>query len=312
MSAVLATRSFPALGTTATVAVTEPAALDAATELLRERLEAVDLACSRFRPDSELMWVNARAGIAVQISPLLARSVRVALDAARRSNGCVDPTLGSQLRAAGYDRTFALVVERGTWRFAPSSAPRAAWKDVHLDDEERELVVPEGVELDLGATAKALAADDAARALATATGTGVLVSLGGDIAVAGDAPADGWSVRIADDHAAPVVERGPTVAIMNGGLATSSTTVRRWSTDQGEAHHILDPRTGRPAITPWRTVTVAAATCVDANVAATAAIVLGEDAVSWLVAARLPARLAPHDGSVVLVAGWPADEAQAA
>jgi FAD:protein FMN transferase len=311
VSLVPATRSFPALGTTATVAVTEPAALDAASELLRARLEAVDLACSRFRPDSELAWVNAHAGTAVLVSPLLARSVRVALDAARTSDGWVDPTLGSQLRAAGYDRTFALVRERGTWRFAPSPARRAAWRDVHLDDEERALLVPEGVELDLGATAKALAADDAARGLAAATGAGILVSLGGDIAVAGATPPDGWSVRIADDHAA-VARPGPTVAITIGGLATSSTAVRRWRTDQGEAHHILDPRSGRPAVTPWRTVTVAAAACVEANVAATAAVVLGAAAVAWLAAARLPARLARHDGSVVAVAGWPADESKAA
>jgi FAD:protein FMN transferase len=311
LSAVPATRSFPALGTTATVAVTEPPALDAAVELLRERLEAVDLACSRFRAESELAWVNAHAGVAVQVSPLLARSVRIALDAARSSDGCVDPTLGSQLRGAGYDRTFALVRARGTWQFAPSPARRAAWKDVRLD-EERTLLVPEGVQLDLGATAKALAADDAARALAAAIGAGVLISLGGDIAIAGAAPPGGWSVRIADDHAAPVAGPGPTVAITVGGLATSSTAVRRWQTDRGEAHHILDPRSGRPAVTPWRTVTVAAGTCVDANVAATASVVLGADAVSWLVAARLPARLVRDDDSVVAVAGWPADEERAA
>jgi thiamine biosynthesis lipoprotein len=308
MSEVLDTLSFSALGTTATVAATEPASLDAAGELLRERLDAVDLACSRFRADSELAWVNAHAGTAVPVSPMLARAVRVALDAARTSHGCVDPTLGSQLRAAGYDRTFALVRERDTWRFAPSRTRDAAWKDVQLDDEERVLLIPEGVELDLGATAKALAADDAARDIAAATGAGVLVSLGGDIAVAGAAPVGGWSVRIADDHAAPLSERGPTVAITSGGLATSSTAVRRWQTDQGEAHHILDPRSGRPAATPWQTVTVAAATCVDANVAATAAVVLGAEAVVWLVAARLPARLVRHDGSVVVVAGWPAEE----
>ncbi len=312
MTDALRTRSFAALGTTATVAVTEPAALDDASELLRERLQALDRACSRFRPDSELAHVNARAGIAVRVSSLLARAVRVALDAAQTSNGCVDPTLGAQLRAAGYDRTFALVRERDTWRFAPSRTLRAAWKDVHLDDGERLLLVPEGVELDLGATAKALAADDAAHEIAAETGVGVLVSLGGDLAVAGTPPSGGWSVRIADDHAAPPSEPGPKVAIASGALATSSTAVRRWQTDQGEAHHILDPRSGRPAVTPWRTVTVAATTCVDANVAATAAVVVGAEAVDWLVAARLPARLVRHDGSVVSVAGWPAEELRVA
>lgn len=312
MSDALNARSFPALGTTATVVVTAPAVLEAATELLRAGLEAVDLACSRFRADSELAWVNAHAGIPVRVSPLLARAVRVALEAARASNGCVDPTLGSQLQAAGYDQTFALVRERGTWQFAPTRPRNATWNDVQLDDDERVLHVPEGIELDLGATAKALTADDAVHEIAQMTGAGALVSLGGDISAAGPAPAGGWSVRIADDHAAPLTNHGPTVAITAGGLATSSTVVRRWQTDQGEAHHILDPRSGRPAVTPWRTVTVAAATCVDANVAATAAVVLGSDAVSWLVAARLPARLVRHDGSVVLVGGWPSEEARVA
>jgi thiamine biosynthesis lipoprotein len=309
MSEPLSTTSFPALGTTATVVAAEPASLDTASELLRERLRALDVTCSRFRTDSELTWVNAHAGVAVSVSPLLARTVRVALDAAHASRGCVDPTLGSQLRAAGYDRTFALVRERATWRLAPAPAPpREAWRAVELDDEQRFLLIPEGVELDLGATAKALAADEAAHAIAATIGAGVLISLGGDIAVAGPAPAGGWPVRIAEDHAASLTDPGPTVAIRTGGLATSSTSVRRWKTEQGEAHHILDPRSGRPTITPWRTVTVAAATCVDANVAATAALVRGAAAVDELGAARLPSRLVRRDGSVVQVAGWP-DEA---
>jgi thiamine biosynthesis lipoprotein len=291
---------------------TEPASLGAASELLRERLRALDLTCSRFRADSELAWVNAHAGAAVSVSPLLARAVRVALDAARTSGGCVDPTLGSQLRAAGYDRTFALVRERATWRLAPAPPQREAWRAVELDDEQRFLLVPEGVELDLGATAKALAADDAAHAIAAAVGAGVLVSLGGDIAVAGPAPAGGWPVRIAENHSAPLTDAGPTVAIATGGLATSSTSVRRWPTEQGEAHHVLDPRSGRPAVTPWRTVTVAAATCLEANVAATAALVRGAEAVDGLAAARLPARLVRRDGSVVHVAGWPDEAPRAA
>jgi len=305
--------SFRALGTTATVVVTESTSLATAAELLRERLEAVDRACSRFRGDSELTWVNAHAGTVVSVSPLLARAIRVALNAARTSAGCVDPTLGSQLRAAGYDRTFALVRERATWRIAAATpSVGASWKDVRLADEHRTLFVPEGVELDLGATAKALAADDAARAIAASIEAGVLVSLGGDIAVAGPAPVGGWSVRIADDHAALPADGGPIVAITTGGLATSSTSVRRWQTDRGEAHHILEPRTGLPVATPWRTVTVAAATCVEANVASTAALVLGAEAVNRLASARLPARLVRRDGSVVGVAGWPPEESFAA
>ena len=171
--------------------------------------------------------------------------------------------------------------------------------------------MPSGVELDLGATAKALAADDAARSIAESTDTGVLVSLGGDLAVAGAAPRGGWAVLIADDHAAPLDSPGPTVTISAGGLATSGTAVRRWRTDSGEAHHILDPRTGRSALTPWRTVSVAATTCADANIAATTAIILGEAGVDWLAGRNLPARCVRADGSVTTVGGWPS-EAQAA
>ena len=166
-----------------------------------------------------------------------------------------------------------------------------------------------GVELDLGATAKALAADRSARAAHEAAGCSVLVSLGGDVAIAGDAPPGGWSVRIADDHAAALDGPGPAVALSGGGLASSGTTVRRWRSGDAELHHIVDPRTGRPADTPWRTVSVAAASCVDANVAGTAAVVLGDAAPAWLAERRLPARLVARDGGVLCVAGWPEDAA---
>jgi thiamine biosynthesis lipoprotein len=133
----------------------------------------------------------------------------------------------------------------------------------------------------------------------------VVVSIGGDVAVAGASPGHGWSVGLADDHAAPFPVGGPAVAVRSGGLATSGTCVRNWATASGRAHHIIDPRTGTPAETPWRTVSVAAASCVDANTASTAAVVLGEDAPEWLAARRLPARLVRQNGEVVRVAEWP-------
>jgi len=306
-----ATARFEALGTTAVVSVTDEGALSEARELLARDLAEVDRACSRFREDSELVRANACAGTPVRVGTLLADAVRVALDAARSSNGLVDPTLGAHLRAAGYDRTFSLVQERGTWQIRALPARRASWGDVDLDDEERMLLIPAGVELDLGATAKAWASDRAATRIAEVTGCGALVSVGGDVAVAGPAPSGGWSIRIADDQAAELDAPGPVVAITTGGLATSGVAVRRWATDQGEAHHLIDPRTGRPAVTPWRTVSVAATSCVAANTVSTAAIVLGEDATAWLLQRGLPARAARGDGSVLTVCGWPA-EAQAA
>jgi thiamine biosynthesis lipoprotein len=303
----IASDSFAALGTTALIAVTKAPALGAARRALEEELAAVDGACSRFRSDSELVSLNRSAGSAVCVSRRLFESVQVALDVAALTAGLVDPTVGTTLRLAGYDGTFAEIRLRDGRLVRPSFAPVAGWASVAIDPRRRTIRVPTGVELDLGATAKALAADRAALAAADATGAGVLVSLGGDIAVAGDPPAGGWPVRIADDHTAPLDGPGPVVSIAEGGLASSGTRVRRWTTAGGELHHIIDPRTARPAVTPWRTVSVAASSCVRANAASTAAIVLGESATAWLEHARLPARLAAEDGAVATVNGWPAE-----
>ena len=302
------TASFLALGTTAVVVVVEPARLGAALAALERELDAIDVACSRFRDDSELARVNAATGRAVRIGPLLMEALRVAQRASDATGGIVSPTLGRSVRLAGYDRDFRLVALRDADTFE-ARFETVAPASVELDEERATVRVPPGVELDLGATAKALAADRGARAAHAAAGCGVLVALGGDIAIAGEAPPGGWSVRIADDHAAPLDGDGPTVALAGGGLASSGTTVRRWRSGDAELHHIVDPRSGRPADTPWRTVSVAAATCVDANVASTAAVVLGESAPSWLAERRLPARLVARDGRTVRVAGWPEEAA---
>jgi thiamine biosynthesis lipoprotein len=167
--------------------------------------------------------------------------------------------------------------------------------------------------LDLGATAKALAADRAAVAIEAAVDCGVLVNLGGDIRVAGEPPADGWRVGIADDVGFEVrmasIEPDQVVVIRDGGLATSGTSARTWRRDGVDLHHIIVPSTGLPADSCWRTVSVAAATCVDANIASTAAILRGGQAPCWLDGLRLPARLVRHDGTTVTVGGWPADAA---
>ncbi len=294
------------------VATSEPGALDEARSLLIPKLRAVDLACSRFRDDSELVALNRSSGVPVTVSAALWEAVEVALRVAWMTGGLVDPTLGRPLRLAGYDRTFSRVLLRDGQLVRPSFEPGGTWRDVELDAARRTICVPQGVELDLGATAKALVADQVAVAAANATGSGVLVGLGGDIAVAGEAPDGGWPIRIAEDHRAPLDTNGPTVAIVAGGLATSSTQVRRWETAAGMVHHILDPRTGRPAAGGWVTVSVAAASCVDANAASTAAILLGERAPSWLEKRHLAARLAGSDGPVVLAGSWPADTAAAA
>jgi thiamine biosynthesis lipoprotein len=303
----LASASVPGLGTTAVVLTTDEDALPAATDELRLELERVDAACSRFRSDSELSRLNHAAGTAIAVSPLLAEAVDAALRAAAVTGGLVDPTVGASLRLLGYDRTFTLVRSRDSATLQARAVPTPGWHTVELDRQRGIVRLPPGVELDLGATAKALAADRAAHAAAARSGCGVLVSLGGDIAVAGQPPEGGWPVLIADDHRARLDGPGPVVAIAVGGLATSSTFVRRWRAGSVELHHIVDPRTGRPAQGAWRTVSVAAACCVDANTASTAAIVLGGSAPAWLEARGLSARLVEPDGNVVTVGGWPGE-----
>jgi thiamine biosynthesis lipoprotein len=214
------------------------------------------------------------------------------------------------MRENGYDRTFARVGLAGGM-LVPVLAPAGRYEEVELDHDAGTVRLPAGVELDLGASAKALAADRIAVQIADDTGAGALVALGGDIAVAGPPPPAGWVVGVDDDHATPPAAARARVAIHGGGLASSGIRVRRWRTAAGEYHHIVDPRTGRPARSPWSTVSVAAATCLDANAASTASIVLGPAAPAWLAERGLPARLGRVDGGVVCVAGWPAEEAAA-
>jgi len=303
MSTRLGYDSFPALGSTAVLAVTDPDGLDAARAAVREVIEEIDLACSRFREDSEITALTRAGGSAVRVSPLLFEAVRAAVRAAELTDGDVDPTLGSALRALGYDRDFEEVRRGGPARVRVSTVP--GWRALALEERTMTIQVPDGVELDLGATAKALAADRAAAHAHAATGAGVLVSLGGDMAFGGEPPAEGWRVRVTDDHRAGPSAAGQWISLRTGGLATSSVQVRRWLTDEGPVHHLLDPATGRPAEPCWRTVSVCAGTCLDANIASTAAIVRGERAVQWLSALGLPSRLVTLAGTVVHVAGWP-------
>jgi thiamine biosynthesis lipoprotein len=351
-AAATARDTFRVFGTTATLLVTEARVLAAARQLADAELAAVDLACSRFRADSELSMLNAAAGQTVGISGLFAELLSEALRAARLTDGAVDPTCGRALADLGYDRDFTQVKAAGSESCGTVPASTAAastaaastaaastaaagisradtvhagtvpdgtvsagsgrrgspvpgWRQVLLQESPPRARLAGGAQLDLGATAKAWAADRCAEIIARRLGCGALVSLGGDIAVAGPASAGGWRIRVTDDHAAGPDAPGQTVAISSGGLATSSTTVRAWTRDGRRMHHIVDPATGEPARSCWRTVSVAAGSCADANIASTAAIVRGPAAVGWLRELGLPARLVRADGSAEITAGWP-------
>lgn len=304
MSDVAPSATWRALGTTVAVLVSDPRELTTAAARVRTVIEEIDRACSRFRADSELCRVNAAGGTPTRVSRLFVRATRCALRAARLTEGDLDPTIGSSLRAAGYDRDFASIRAGGPVRFRRAGG----WRCVELDDVHATVRLPAGVELDYGATAKALAADIAAAAVAEEISGGVLVSIGGDIAMAGPPPPGGWPIRVTDDHRGGLEAPGETIALREGGLATSSTTVRRWQRAGGEVHHILDPSSGRSAAEHWRTVSVAAACCVDANIASTTAIIRGARAPEWLDGLGLPSRLVALDGRVTRAGGWPAEQ----
>ena len=313
--------AWTALGMLVQLVVTSPGRLGEARELLEADLLALDLACSRFRVDSELVAVgNVARGasdpVTVLVSPLLAEAVSVALRAAQLTDGDVDPTVGGALADLGYDRDFAELAQPGQSPAAGKDTGAVTvrvipgWRSVRVNVGTGRLTVPAGVRLDLGATVKAWAADRAAARIAEVLGCGVLVSLGGDTAVAGEPPAGGWRIRVQDRTALPGDPAdGPSqvVTIRDGGLATSSTAARRWRRGGDVLHHILDPRTGRPAAPIWRTVSVAAASCADANTAATAAIIRGRQALPWLADLRLPARLVAQDGTIHTLNAWPED-----
>ena len=306
--------TWDALGTTAVLRHDGPADPAVRAAVQRE-LAAIDAAASRFRVDSELSRLNAMTGPGprtVTATPLFAQAVRLAIRGAEASGGAVDPTLAADLIALGYDRDWheLVAVSPAAALADPSEIVvyrrrRSRWEEIEVAGDPARVTLPAGVRLDLGATAKALAADRAARAAHEAGATGVLVALGGDIATCGAPPAGGWTIHVTDDHRDGPDAPGQTIAIRSGGVATSSIATRRWRHAGRTMHHILDPRSGEPVRGPWRTVSVAAATCADANIAATAAIVLGADAPGWLAEHGLPARLVALDGAVRIQGGWP-------
>jgi thiamine biosynthesis lipoprotein len=290
------------------VAVTDPDALDEARRLVTDLMDDVDLAASRFREDSELAALDRADGGWTPISPLFTELLAVALRAARLTDGDVDPTVGAALSGLGYDRDAREITADGV----VLAVPAPGWRSVELDEVGCRVRMASGVRLDLGATAKAWTADTAAGAITAATGSGCLVSIGGDIAVAGLPPAGGWRIRVEDVTGNPdAAPGGPAtvVTIADGGLATSSVTARRWQRDGLWLHHLVDPHTGMPPVPAWRTVSAAAGTCVDANVLSTAAVVRGNRVWPLLREARLPVRLVTADGQVLTAGGWPEESA---
>ena len=282
-----------------TVVTDDDVALTTATDVVRRLLDRIETASSRFREDSELRLLGAGVN---HVSATLADLVGAALGVARATDGLVDPTIGRSLSALGYDRSIDRVVRDGPAVAVVPSVP--GWMTVGLD--ERQLEIPAGVLLDLGATAKARAADLAATDAADQVGRPVLVAIGGDVATSGAGPEEGWQILVQDTPEDPACQ----VTLPAGAaIATSSTVRRAWRRGGRLMHHIVDPRTAAPAAPVWRAVTVAAATCLEANAASTAAIVLGHRAPSWLGERGYAARLVDSRHRVVRLGDWPKEAA---
>ncbi len=298
--------SWTVWGLDASITVTDSALTGQASSLVRAVIAGVDTACSRFRTDSELARIQPQLSAGTRVSPQLAVLVAGALDAARWTGGDVDPTLGNELDALGYDRDIAEVRLRPSHTVTPGTPPaprETGWSRVRLEGDV--LTVPEGLRLDLGATAKAVAADHAAARVSAELGCGVLVCLGGDITTSGPAPEGGWQVLVQDLPDDPAQQ----VTLAAGhAVATSSTQKRRWQHAGRSVHHILDPRFGLPAEPVWRSVTVAGPSCLRANAYSTAGVVRGFAAVDWFRRGGVSARLVDQQGRVVTTGDWPGEE----
>jgi thiamine biosynthesis lipoprotein ApbE len=300
IASLLTSASFVAMGTRNTVVVDDSGTLPAALAIARALIDEIDEVCSRFREESELSQLNRSHGRVMDLSPVLEEAIAAAIRTAEMTDGLVDLTVGKAVQEMGYTVTF---------RDLPADGPPVrlrmsktiGWQALAYDSTAHTLKLPAGVALDLGASGKAWAADKAATAVADTLGVSVVVDCGGDIAVRGLAPKGGWPIRVAEDIDSDVWQ---DISVFDGGLATSGTTARRWRRGGIDLHHIIDPATGLPVRTPWAMVSVAAASCVEANAAATAALIMGERAPGWLDARKLPARLVDVSGSVSYAGGW--------
>jgi len=255
---------------------------------------------SRFRPDSDLSRLNAASGRPTWVREPLVGVLRRALRAARATGGVFDPTLARELSALGYATTFSALGGQVAERPAPTRA--SSWHDVRLGPGGL-VTLPADLAVDLGGIAKGMAVDAALAALRDEGVPSALVSAGGDLGVLGGRP---WPVAV------EAADGETVVSLTAGALATSSTEERRWRTERGELHHLIDPRTRLPARTDLVRVTVHAPTCEAAEVAAKAALILGSDeGAAFLVRHRLTGLLSTAVESF-RVGTWPAQTAGAA
>lgn len=299
---------FPAMGTSVTVLL--PTRYERAGGQAVQTLFAHwERALSRFKPVSELSRLNARAGEPVPVSPLLYNVLEMALQAAVATQGIYDPTLLTQIVALGYSASFESLPANVA---APATQviplPGGGWRDITLDPVTHTVTLPRGLGLDFGGIAKGMAVDAAIERLRQLECEVALVNAGGDLAVVGLPPAlDAWPIAV------PYRETWRTVPLARGALATSGIARRHWRQGGVERHHLLDPRTGQPATGGLWSVSVAAQTCAQAEVAAKVAFILGPEAgARFLSRHALAGLLVREDGGTAGVGAWPEGRAVAA
>ena len=281
--------SFRSMGTDVTLIVgadAEPDRFAAARATVERIFAREETRFSRFRGDSELSAVNARAGSPTRVSSPFARLLAFALDAARRTNGRFDPTVLDAVIAAGYDRNFDEVLAGARVALRPGR-PAGRWDRIALHGDE--VLLPADVGLDFGGVAKGWTVDLAAAAAFSAGLAWAVVNAGGDLRVVGEVPAPGIEVGI-DDPEAPGDEIARLV-LGSGAIATSSVTRRAWGPG---LHHLIDPMTGTPADSGTLQATAWAPTCAEAEVRAKEAVLEGEPALE-----RIAAVLVTADGRIV-------------
>ena len=296
----LGVENFSIWGTSAAIAITDTALLPQARVILDTILTATNLAANRFDVDSEISQLNASGSI--HASAWFLELLVEARRAYEISDGLCDPTVLSALMALGYDRDFDALSPNDEEVVVTSPSP--GWSSITIDGSLVEL--SPGTTIDLGASAKAAAADAGATAIAAELACGVLVDLGGDLRIAGASPSNGWPIGLASSAKGGLANAdiSEVVALSVGAMASSSSVVRRWQRSDTTLHHIIDPSTGMSAKTPWSMASVVASTAVEANALSTAAIIWGEDAVFELGQRKVQARLVRHDGSIERVGGW--------
>jgi thiamine biosynthesis lipoprotein len=274
--------------------------MDFAEERLWHWLNAFDATCNRFRDDSEISRLNRHHGETVAISETLELAIEAALRAGEATEGLCDPTILPALLALGYDRDFDELARR-TDTIAQDPVLPLGLSAIDLDRERHTLTLAPGCQLDLGASAKALVVDLVADDVAPLGG--VVVELGGDVAVRGNGPQGPWVIGVAENL--DITGHEPRISLRHGGIATSSTATRVWRVGDQVVNHIVDPRTGSFARSLYSTASVTASDCVLANAFATAALLWNEDAGYHIAQAGWSARLVRSDGTVEFVGGWP-------